>query len=101
VVHLEGPDGATVTWKPSEIGGPRGGAEVYRAETIELRAGDRIRWTRNGAGLGLVNGSGLSTTAALISAVPVVARPGFVLCPSSCVVFVSSAQRKYAEAVGS
>ncbi len=54
-VHLEGPDGATVAWKPSEIGGRRGGAEVYRAETIELRAGDRIRWTRNGAGPGLVN----------------------------------------------
>ena len=55
VVHLEGPDGSTVAWKPSEIGGRRGGAEVYRAETIELRAGDRIRWTRNDAGLGLVN----------------------------------------------
>ncbi|MDE0030320.1 MAG: conjugative relaxase [Deltaproteobacteria bacterium] len=54
-VHLEGPDGATVAWKPSEIGGRRGGAEVYRAETIELRAGDRIRWTRNDPDLGLVN----------------------------------------------
>ena len=55
VVHLEGPDGSTVAWKPSEIGGRRGGAEVYRPETIELRAGDRIRWTRNDADLGLVN----------------------------------------------
>ena len=55
IVHLEGPDGSTVTWKPSEIGGRRGGAEVYRAESIELRAGDRIRWTRNDPGLGLVN----------------------------------------------
>ena len=55
IVHLEGPDGSTVAWKPSEIGGRRGGAEVYRAETIELRAGDRVRWTRNDAGLGLVN----------------------------------------------
>ena len=54
-VHLEGPDGATVAWKPSEIGGRRGGTEVYRAETVELRAGDRIRWTRNDKGLGLVN----------------------------------------------
>ena len=54
-VHLEGPDGATVAWKPSEIGGRRGGTEVYRTETIELRAGDRIRWTRNDTGLGLVN----------------------------------------------
>ena len=55
IVHLEGPDGATVAWKPSEIGGRRGGAEVYHPETIELRAGDRIRWTRNDADLGLVN----------------------------------------------
>ena len=54
-VYLEGPDGLTVAWKPSEIGGRRGGAEVYRAETIELRAGDRIRWTRNDKDLGLVN----------------------------------------------
>ena len=58
-VHLEGPDGvgdgATVAWKPSEIGGRRGGTEVYRTETVELRAGDRIRWTRNDTGLGVVN----------------------------------------------
>ena len=54
-VVLEGGDGGTVAWKPGEIGGRRGGSEVYRAEDIELRAGDRIRWTRNDAGLGLVN----------------------------------------------
>jgi len=54
-VHLEGQNGETVAWKPSEIGGRRGGTEVYRAETVELRAGDRIRWTRNDKGLGLVN----------------------------------------------
>ena len=54
-VHLEGPEGSTVGWRPSEIGGRRGGTEVYRAETVELRAGDRIRWTRNDKGLGLVN----------------------------------------------
>ena len=47
--------GGRVAWKPEEIGGRRGGSEVYRAEEIELRAGDRIRWTRNDAGLGLVN----------------------------------------------
>ena len=47
--------GGRVAWKPEEIGGRRGGSEVYRAEQIELRAGDRIRWTRNDAGLGLVN----------------------------------------------
>ena len=54
-IVLEGKDGGTVAWKPGEIGGRRGGSEVYRREDIELRAGDRIRWTRNDAGLGLVN----------------------------------------------
>ncbi len=55
VVHLEGLEGSTIAWKPSQIGGRKGGTEVYRTEPIELRAGDRIRWTRNHAGLGLVN----------------------------------------------
>ena len=54
-VLLEDGKGGGVAWKPDEIGGRRGGSEVYRAEEIELRAGDRIRWTRNDAGLGLVN----------------------------------------------
>ena len=54
-VHLEGPEGSTVAWKPSEIGGRQGGTEVYRTDTVELRAGDRIRWTRNDKGLGVVN----------------------------------------------
>ncbi len=54
-VRLEGPEGSSVDWKPARIGGRRGGTEVYRAETIELRAGDRVRWTRNDKGLGLVN----------------------------------------------
>ena len=62
-VVLEGKDGGTVAWKPGEIGGRRGGSEVYRTEGIELRAGDRIRWTRNDAGLGLVN----SRTAKVLS----------------------------------
>ena len=54
-VLLEAPGGGTVAWKPAEIGGRKGGTEVYRRESIELRAGDRIRWTRNDKGLGLVN----------------------------------------------
>ena len=54
-VLLEDGKGDRAAWKPEEIGGRRGGSEVYRAEDIELRAGDRIRWTRNDAGLGLVN----------------------------------------------
>ena len=54
-VLLDDRYGGMVAWKPGEIGGRRGGSEVYRVEEIELRAGDRIRWTRNDAGLGLVN----------------------------------------------
>ena len=52
---LEGRDGGTVAWNPNEIAGRTGGAEVYRAEEIELRAGDRVRWTRNDKDTGLVN----------------------------------------------
>ncbi|MCY4488009.1 MAG: conjugative relaxase [Deltaproteobacteria bacterium] len=54
-VMLEGRDGGTVAWKPAEVGGRKGGTEVYRTEEIDLRTGDRIRWTRNDKGLGLVN----------------------------------------------
>ena len=54
-VLLDDGKGGRIAWKPGEIGGRKGGSEVYRAEEIELRAGDRIRWTRNDAGLGLVN----------------------------------------------
>ena len=54
-VTLAGKDGATVAWQPGRIAARAGGVEVYRKETMELRAGDRIRWTRNDAGLGLVN----------------------------------------------
>ncbi len=54
-VLLADGEGGSVAWKPEEIGGRRGGSEVYKVEDIELRAGDRIRWTRNDAGLGLVN----------------------------------------------
>ncbi len=54
-VLLDDGRGGSVAWKPQQIGGRRGGSEVYHVEEIELRAGDRIRWTRNDAGLGLVN----------------------------------------------
>ena len=54
-VMLEGKDGRSVAWEPGRIAARAGGVEVYRAEPMELRAGDRIRWTRNDAGLGLVN----------------------------------------------
>ena len=55
IVMLEGPEGQPVPWRPRLVGAKRGAVEVYRTEGMELRAGDRIRWTRNDAGLGLVN----------------------------------------------
>ena len=54
-VMLEGPDGQSVSWRPRQVGAKRGAVEVYRTESMELRAGDRIRWTRNDTGLRLVN----------------------------------------------
>ena len=54
-VTLEGPEGQSVSWRPRQVSAKRGAVEVYRTEAIELRAGDRIRWTRNDTGLGLVN----------------------------------------------
>ncbi len=55
MVMLEGADGGAVPWRPRQVGASRGAVEVYRAEPTELRAGDRIRWTRNDATHGLVN----------------------------------------------
>ena len=52
---LEGKEGESVAWEPNRLGARSGGVEVYRGEDMELRAGDRVRWTRNDAGLGLVN----------------------------------------------
>ncbi len=54
-VFLEAPKGDEVPWRPRMVGAKRGAVEVYRSEGIELRAGDRIRWTRNDVGLRLVN----------------------------------------------
>ena len=63
-VMLEGREGQPVAWEPNRIAARTGGVEVYRSEEIELRAGDRVRWTRNDAGLGLVN-SGAAEVAAV------------------------------------
>ena len=54
-VHLEDEKGGSVGWRPDMVGGRHGGVEIYRVDAIELRAGDRIRWTRNDRGLGVVN----------------------------------------------
>ena len=46
-VNLSGEDGRAVAWEPNRIAARAGGVEVYRTESTELRAGDRIRRTRN------------------------------------------------------
>ena len=55
-VILEDSDGRRVRWRPWEIAGKKGGVEAYRSGTLELRAGDRVRFTRNDRDAGLVNG---------------------------------------------
>ena len=54
-VRLEGKDGQSVLWEPDRLAARSGGVEVYKVEQMELRQGDRIRWTRNDTGLGLVS----------------------------------------------
>ena len=55
-VRLADKKGRTADWRPYLLAGAKGGVEVYRSEAMELRTGDRIRWTRNDPGSGLVNG---------------------------------------------
>ena len=55
-VWLDGGGGDPVAWRPYQIAAAKGGLEVYRSEEMELRAGDRVRWTRNDPGSELVNG---------------------------------------------
>ena len=63
IVMLEGADGGKVPWRPRQVGASRGAVEVFRSELMELRAGDRIRWTRNDATHGLVNSHRAEVTA--------------------------------------
>ena len=62
-VMLSGENGNAVVWEPDRLAARAGGVEVYKSETMELRAGDRVRWTRNDAGLGLVNSETAEVTA--------------------------------------
>ena len=62
-VRLESKDGRSVLWAPGRLAARSGGVEVYRVEKMELRRGDRVRWTRNDKDLGLVN----SQTAEVVS----------------------------------
>ena len=52
--RLEHADGRRLAIRPA--GGVRYQVEIYETRTIELRAGDLIRWTRNDAARGLANG---------------------------------------------
>ena len=55
-VWLRDGNGNLVDWRPYLLAGAKGGVEVYRSEEMGLRAGDRVRWTRNHPGSGLANG---------------------------------------------
>ncbi len=55
-VWLDGGGGDPVAWRPYRIAAAKGGVEVHRSEEMELRAGDRVRWTRNDPDSELVNG---------------------------------------------
>ena len=55
-VHLRDREGHVVEWRPYIVAAAKGGVEVYQSETMGLRAGDRVRFTRNDPASGLVNG---------------------------------------------
>ncbi len=55
-VHLRDREGHVVEWRPYIVAAAKGGVEVYRSEKTELRAGDRVRFTRNDPASGLLNG---------------------------------------------
>ncbi len=43
-------------WQPGRIAAAKGRVEVYKSEAMELRRGDRVRFTRNDPATGLTNG---------------------------------------------
>ncbi len=53
VVYLTGPGGRVTHWKPGSLAAAVGGVEVFRDESLELRAGDRVRWTHDDLDLGI------------------------------------------------
>ncbi len=55
-VQLRDGLGNLVEWNPARIAAAKGGIEVFRSETMELRSGDRIRFTRNDPSSDLTNG---------------------------------------------
>ena len=55
-VHLADATGNATSWRPGTLAAAKGGVEVYRSEAMELRRGDRVRFTRNDPASGLANG---------------------------------------------
>ncbi len=55
-VHLKDDLGNVVDWEPSRIAAAKGGVELFRSEKMELRRGDKVRFTRNDPASGLTNG---------------------------------------------
>ena len=56
VVRLEDAKGNRTPWQPGNLAAAKGGVEVYTSEAMELRRGDRVRFTRNDPASGLTNG---------------------------------------------
>ena len=56
VVRLAGGCGRTRHWKPGSLAALAGGVELFRNERLELRAGDRVRWTQGDPASGLSSG---------------------------------------------
>ena len=56
VLRLEDAKGDRTPWRPARIAAAKGGVEVYRSEAMELRRGDKVRFTRNDPASGLTNG---------------------------------------------
>lgn len=65
-----------MSWQPGRIAGRAGGVGVYMVESMELRARDSIRRTRNEANLGLVNSQTAEVTAVADVRDPSVLRIG-------------------------
>ena len=61
-VILKGKDGREIHWEPGRLAARTGGVEVYKVERMELRAGDKVRWTRNDPDLGLMNSQAAEVT---------------------------------------
>ena len=53
VVRLAGAGSGTTNWKPGALAALNGGVELFRGEPLELRVGDRVRWTRDEPASGL------------------------------------------------